>query len=105
MRKKGVVHIGDCYRKFFEKYLVDSDDYALHIYFQQYVGPKLSKYAQVVKISKGTVYVQAESAVVKNEIMLMRRKILKAMNEAFGTKNGTKTGKAEELKNITVVQG
>jgi len=104
MKKKSIVHISACSRQFLEKYFINSDDYALRIFFLEYVGPKLSKHAQVVKIAKGTVYIQAESAVVKNEIMLMKRKILKAMNETLGVKSsGTNT--PGELKNITVVQG
>ncbi len=105
MRKKDLTHIGDCWQRFCEKNPLEPDDMALRIFFKECVGPKLSKYAQIVKISGGTVHVMADSSVVKNEIMLMRRKIIKAMNEYSGPKCETGGGKMKEIKNIVVVRG
>ena len=105
MRKKEITHIGDCWHRFRSKNTLEPDDWALRIFFKEFVGPKLSKYAQVVKISGGTVHVQAESSVVKNEIMLMKRRIVKAMNEYAGTKGASARGKAGEITNIVVVRG
>ncbi|OGS46126.1 MAG: hypothetical protein A2539_03300 [Elusimicrobia bacterium RIFOXYD2_FULL_34_15] len=87
--------------KFLSKNFFNSDEYALRVYFSEVVGPKLSKYAQIVKHSKNTVYISVKSAVVKNEIMLSRRKIIKSINEFLGT---TDDKHIEKIKDIKIVQ-
>jgi hypothetical protein len=82
MPKKKVMHIGEYGEKFLKKNLLTSDGYTLRRCFAECLGPQLAKYAALVKISKNSLYVSVQSAVVKNEIMLMRRQILKVMNEA-----------------------
>lgn len=76
-----MVHISDCKRAFFEKHLLEPDGYALRIFFSEFVGPKIAKYASLVKVDKGTMVIAVKSSVVKNEIMLSRKKLLKVMND------------------------
>lgn len=104
MRKKELTHIGDYCRRFLEINIVESDDYASRILFKEFVGPKISKHAQVVKVSKGTVYVQVKTAVVRNELVLMKKKILKAMNEGLSVAGCGKADRSKELKNMVLVQ-
>lgn len=92
MRKGEVKHIGVLVEKFLTECSVTPDGYALRIFFSKFIGPKLSKYAELVKISKDTVFISVKSAVVKNEITLMRRKIIKVLNEFLGK------GKIKNLK-------
>ena len=95
MRKGAVKHIGDIVDKFMSKHSVTPDGYALRMFFSKFVGPKISKYAELVKFSGGTVFISVKSSVVKNEITLMKRKIIKTLNEFLGK---------EDIKNLKIVQ-
>ncbi|HAX62191.1 MAG TPA: hypothetical protein DCX95_06550 [Elusimicrobia bacterium] len=95
MRKGEVRHIGTIVDKFLSGCSITADGYALRVFFSEFIGPKLSKYAELVKFSKDTVFISVKSAVVKNEISLMRRKIIKALNEFLGK---------EIIKNLKMVQ-
>lgn len=102
MRKGKVTHIGVSVDKFLQKNFINTDGYALRIYFSELVGPKISKYAELVKFSstgpnqkKDTVFILVKSSVVKNEITLMRRKIIKGLNEFLGR---------SEIKSLKIVQ-
>jgi len=95
MRKGEVKHIGAIVDKFLSGCSITADGYALRVFFSEFIGPKLSKYAELVKFSKDTVFISVKSAVVKNEITLMRRKIIKALNEFLI--NG-------KIKNLKIVQ-
>ena len=99
-----MAHIGEFCRRFVESNIVESDDYAVRVLFKEFVGPKIAKHAQVVKVSKGTVSVQVKTAVVRNELVLMKKKILKALNEGLSRASGCKAERAKELKNIVLVQ-
>ncbi|HAM38659.1 MAG: hypothetical protein A2474_03120 [Elusimicrobia bacterium RIFOXYC2_FULL_34_12] len=91
--KKGkVTHISIFAEKFLNRNIYNSDEYALRIFFSEVIGPKISKYAQLVKHEKDTVYIAVKNSVVKNEIMLTRRKIIKLLNEFPGI------GKINEIK-------
>ena len=91
MRRRAIVHISKCCEKFVKKNLLNSEGYALRIYFSEFIGPKLSKYAQLVKISRDSLYISVKSPVVKNEILLLRRKIIKTVNEFLGHSNESKS--------------
>ena len=95
MRKGEVCHIGTIVDKFLSGCSITPDGYALRVFFSEFIGPKLSKYAELVKSSKDTVFISVKSAVVKNEITLMRRKIIKALNEFFGS---------DKIKNLKIVE-
>ncbi|MDO8734873.1 MAG: DUF721 domain-containing protein [Elusimicrobiota bacterium] len=95
MRKGEVRHIGAIVDKFLSGCSITADDYALRVFFSEFIGHKLSKYAELVKFSKDTVFISVKSAVVKNEITLMRRKIIKALNEFFGS---------DKIKNLKIVE-
>ena len=95
MRKGKVVHIGVCADKFSNKNFLNPDGYALRIFFSEFIGPKLSKYARLVKFAKDTVFISISSSVVKNEIVLLRRKIIKGLNGFIGS---------DKIKNLKVVQ-
>ncbi|MFA5779729.1 MAG: DUF721 domain-containing protein [Elusimicrobiota bacterium] len=95
MRKGEVRHIGTIVDKFLSGCSITPDGYALRVFFSEFIGPKLSKYAELVKFSKDTVFISVKSAVVKNEITLMRRKIIKALNEFFGS---------DKIKNLKIVE-
>jgi hypothetical protein len=101
MRKGHVTHISICVDKFLSKDSFNPDGYALRLFFAEFIGPKLSKYAQLVKYSKDTIFISVKSAVVKNEIMLLRRKIVKALNEFLGNKDDQKS---EKVKNLKIIQ-
>ena len=96
MRKGEVRHIGSIIDRFLAKYSITPDGYALRMFFSEFIGHKLSKYAELVKFSpKGdTVFISVKSAVVKNEVMLLRRKIIKALNEFLG---------GDKIKNLKIV--
>ena len=99
-----MTHIGEFCRRFVESNIVEPDDYAVPVLFKEFVGPKISRHAQVVKVSKDTVSVQVKTAVVRNELVLMKKKILKALNEGLSRAGGCKSERAKELKNIVLVQ-
>ncbi|MBN1384853.1 MAG: DUF721 domain-containing protein [Elusimicrobia bacterium] len=95
MRKGKVTHIGVSVDRFLQKNFINVDGYALRVFFSKFIGPKLSKYAELVKFSKDTVYVSVKSSVVKNEILLLRRKIIKGLNEFLGE---------SKIKGLKIVQ-
>jgi hypothetical protein len=95
VRKEKVVHISACVDRFLNKSSFNPDGYALRVFFDGFVGPKISKYAQIIKCSKDTVVILVKSPVIKNEIMLMRRKIIKALNSFLGD---------EKIKNLKIIQ-
>ncbi|MFH1541051.1 MAG: DciA family protein [Elusimicrobiota bacterium] len=91
-RKGEVKYIGVIVDKFLSKYSIAPNDYALRVFFSEFIGPKLSKYCELVKFlpdgpiqTKSTVFILTKTAVVKNEIILMRRKIIKVLNEFLGS--------------------
>ncbi len=94
MRKGEVRHIGIIVDKFLSGCSITPDGYALRVFFSEFIGPKLSKYAELVKFSKDTIFLSVKSAVVKNEITLMRIKIIKALNEFLG---------GDKIKNLKIV--
>lgn len=94
MRKGEVRHIGVIVDKFLSGCSITADGYALRVFFSEFIGPKLSKYAELVKFSKDTVYISVKNPSVKNEITLTRRKIIKALNEFFGK---------EIIKNLKII--
>ena len=95
MRKGEVRHIGTIVDKFLSGCSITADGYALRIFFSEFIGPKFSKYAELVKFSKDTVFISIKNPAVKNEITLMRRKIIKALNEFFGS---------DKIKNLKIIQ-
>ena len=84
MRKGEVKPITDIVEKFLKLYGLTPDGYALRIFFSEFIGHKLSKYAELVKLSKDAVFISVKNGIVKNEITLMRRKIIKVLNEFLG---------------------
>ncbi|OQA91306.1 MAG: hypothetical protein BWY26_01058 [Elusimicrobia bacterium ADurb.Bin231] len=98
----GLVHISDCKRAFFEKHLLEPEGYALRIFFSEFVGPKIAKYASLVKVDQSTIVIAVKSSVVKNEIMLSRKKLLKVMND-FLVKNRNNNKTSSGLKKIVFI--
>ncbi|MEW6556834.1 MAG: DciA family protein [Elusimicrobiota bacterium] len=94
MRKGQVTHISEFVEKFLAKNCITPESYALRLFFSEFIGPKLAKYADLVKLTKDTVFISVKSAVVKNEILIIRRKIIKAVNEFL---------KSEKIKNLKII--
>lgn len=84
MRKKTLMHISECCETFVKKKFLTSEGYAARLFFSEQLGPQLSKYAKLVKISRDCIYVSVSHPAAKNEIMLLRRKLIKTVNEFLG---------------------
>jgi len=85
MSKGEITPIGEAVDKFLNQGQITPDGYAVRLFFSDFIGPKLSKYAELVKLSDDTVFISVKKAsVVKNEIMLMRIKTIRALNEFLG---------------------
>ena len=97
-----MVHISDCKRAFFSKHLLEPEGYVLRIFFSEFVGPKIAKYASLVKVDKGTIVIAVKSSVVKNEIILSRKKLLKVMND-FLVKKSANGETSSVLKKIVFI--
>jgi len=94
MGKGNIKHIGICADKFLSKNYLNSDGYALRVFFAEIIGHKLAKYAELVKFSGDTITISAKAPVVKTEIMHLKRKLIKSLNEFL---------EKEKIKNIKIV--
>ncbi len=48
------------------------------------VGPNLAAHTEKLYIRGGTLYLHVDSAIVRNELMLMRNSLVKKLNESVG---------------------
>ncbi|HOP02912.1 MAG TPA: DUF721 domain-containing protein [Tenuifilaceae bacterium] len=48
------------------------------------MGPNISKYTQELHFKKGKLYVSLSSPVLKNELVMYRRKIVNSLNQYIG---------------------
>jgi hypothetical protein len=48
------------------------------------MGPNISKYTQQITFKRGKLYVSLSSPVLKNELMMFRRKIVNSLNQHIG---------------------
>lgn len=53
--------------------------------WQVIVGPTVGRVTKNVYIKNGTLYVQLTSSVVKQELIMLKSKIINKINEAVGT--------------------
>ena len=58
--------------------------------WEEVLGKTISRYPRNVYFSKGILFVEINSAVVKNELVMMREEIRKRLNEQAGEEIITK---------------
>jgi len=52
--------------------------------WEKLLGKTISRYTKNIYLSKGILYVEISSSVVKNELLMMREEIRKKLNEQAG---------------------
>lgn len=52
--------------------------------FEEIVGNQIAKHVKIKNFEKGSLIIEIESSVWKNEIFLLREEIIKKINSSFG---------------------
>jgi predicted nucleic acid-binding Zn ribbon protein len=89
MERRNLEHIGKALQAFFEAnpYIADkAAESRLMQYWQHSMSPAIARYTSNINIRNRTLYVKLTSAVLKNELMLMREQLLVNLNREVGRK-------------------
>lgn len=86
IRKSNEQSIGEAIREFLEHYRLGNklDEVNLIHQWEEVAGPLVSRYTKNLFIRNGILYVTVESAALRNELNMLRSKIIEALNKKAG---------------------
>ena len=87
MKRTPTEPIGNVLSRFFENHPQLADKIAetrLINHWQNAMGQSIARYTEQIYIHRRTLYVQLKSAVLKNELMMHRQKLIITLNEKAG---------------------
>ncbi len=86
MKKANDLNIKDAIQQMLQVYHIKQkfDRTSIAAHWEELVGKPVANRTQEVFIKENTLFIRIESAVVKNELMLMRSKLLSSINERIG---------------------
>ncbi len=86
MRRSNTQTIGEALRDYIKEMKMERRLKEVDIVqsWEEVLGKTISRYTRNIFISKGVLYVEISSSVVKNELLMMRGEIRKRLNEKAG---------------------
>jgi len=83
MRRKNAQSIGDALREYVREMKMERKLKEVDIVqsWEDLLGKTIARYTRNIYISRGILYVEISSSVVKNELLMMREEIRRKMNE------------------------
>lgn len=87
VRKSEAVSLGEAIKEFLDQYKFNSkieESQAINAW-PIVMGKNIAAYTQSVSMKSGKLIVQLKSSVLRNELMMHRSKITKAINQHLGT--------------------
>lgn len=92
MKKSNTLSLGDALRMYVREMKLERKLKEVDIVgsWEELLGKTIARYTQNIFISKGVLYVEISSSVVKNELLMMREEIRAKLNEQAGEKLITK---------------
>jgi len=86
MRRNNTRPIGDVLREYIREMNMDHKLKEVDVVqsWGELMGKTISRYTTNIYISKGILYLEISSAVVRNELMMLREDIRKRINEMAG---------------------
>lgn len=87
MKRQEARSVGDILNELLKIQQLDSklNETKLIHAWPQVVGPAIARYTTNLYISRGILYVQLSSAVVRNELSMCRNMLLRQLNSTVGT--------------------
>jgi predicted nucleic acid-binding Zn ribbon protein len=86
MRRKNAQVIGDVVKEMLKKQKLNKgllENRAVH-YWSSILGPTVARATKSIFIRNGVIYVQMESSVMRNELLMWKDKIISNINTAIG---------------------
>ncbi len=76
----------DVIREFVEVFRLKNklDQYRLIDKWEPVVGKMIAKHTKGLSVSRRTLYVEMDSSIVRNEVYLLKSKIIDELNKGFG---------------------
>ncbi len=92
MRKSNTQSLSQVLREYISEMRMDRKLKEVNVVqsWEEVLGKTISRYTRNVYFSKGILFVEINSAVVKNELVMMREEIRKRLNEQAGEEIITK---------------
>lgn len=86
MRTKHTEHISDILNRYLKKNNIQGEINKTRIMqaWQGVLGQTIGKYTSKLYISKRTLYVTISSSIARSELLMMREKLVKRLNEQVG---------------------
>lgn len=86
MRRSNTQSLGEALREYVREIRIERKLKEVDIVqsWENLLGKSVARYTRNLYISKGILYVEISSSVVKNELLMMREEIRKKMNEQAG---------------------
>ncbi|NLI34945.1 MAG: DUF721 domain-containing protein [Bacteroidales bacterium] len=86
MRKKDVEPVGNLIRRYLRQQSLESplNEQRLLNEWYELLGPVIGRYTQSLYIKNQVLYVHFTSAVVRQELMMERKKLVQRLNEKVG---------------------
>jgi len=87
MRKEHIQPIGDILKEYLKVFRLQSkiDETTLITSWKQVLGPSIYSYTRDLSIRNKILYVSLTSSALRNELMLMRTRLIKELNDVVGT--------------------
>ncbi len=88
MRSSNDQKLGDAIKEMLKLYRLDDkiDEHKLIRSWEQAVGALVARHTKAIYIADRKLFVTIDSAVVRNEVLYVRTKIIKDLNELVGAK-------------------
>lgn len=87
MKKNQIQPIGDVLKEYLKVFRLQSkiDETTLIASWKEVLGPSINSYTRDLYIKNKVLYVSLTSSALRNELMLMRSRLIKELNDVVGT--------------------
>ena len=86
MKRTNTQHIGDVLREFLKQEKLDNKIYELQLIdsWEKVLGQTVKRYSSDLYIRDKKLFVKINSAILKNELIMSREKLIKSLNKKVG---------------------